>query len=65
MDKSEFIRRINIRDKKYRIFDINMLEEKGLAEIKALPFSIKILVENLLRKLDGRLVQESDILNIA
>jgi len=65
MEKSEFIRRINISDKKYRIFDINMLEEKGLAEIKALPFSIKILVENLLRKFDGRLVRESDILNIA
>jgi aconitate hydratase len=65
MDKSEFIRLINISDKKYRIFDINMLEEKGLAEIKALPFSIKILVENLLRKFDGRLVRESDILNIA
>ncbi len=65
MDKSEFIRRINVSDKEYSIFDINMLEEKGLAEIKALPFSIKILVENLLRKLDGRIVQESDVLNIA
>ena len=65
MEKSEFARRINISDKKFSILDINMLEEKGLAEIKALPFSIKILVENLLRKLDGRLVQESDLLNIA
>lgn len=65
MDKSEFTRRINISDKEFSILDINMLEEKGLAEIKALPFSIKILVENLLRKFDGRLVQESDLLNIA
>jgi aconitate hydratase len=65
MDNSEFIRRINVGDKEYSIFDINMLEEKGFAEIKALPFSIKILVENLLRKLDGRIVRESDILNIA
>ena len=65
MNKSEFIRRIIVSDKEYSIFDINMLEEKGLAKIKALPFSIKILVENLLRKLDGRLVQESDVLNIA
>jgi aconitate hydratase len=65
MDKTEFIRRINISDKEYSIFDINMLEEKGLAEIKALPFSIKILIENLLRKLDGRIVRESDILNVA
>jgi len=65
MEKSKFARRINISNKEFSILDINMLEEKGLAEIKALPFSIKILVENLLRKLDGRLVQESDLLNIA
>lgn len=65
MDKSEFFRRIKVSDKEYDIVDINRLEEKGLAEIKALPFSIKILVENLLRKLDGRIVRESDLLNMA
>jgi len=65
MDKSEFIRQINISDKQYSIFDINILEEKELADIKRLPFSIKILVENLLRKLDSRVVREADLLNIA
>ena len=65
MDKSEFIRQINISDKQYSIFDINMLERKGLANIRRLPFSIKILVENLLRKLDSRVVREADFLNIA
>ncbi len=65
MDKSEFTRQINISDKQYSIFDINMLERKELANIRRLPFSIKILVENLLRKLDGRVVKEADLLNIA
>jgi len=65
MDKSDFIKRLNIGDKELSYFDINRLEEKGLADIKRLPFSIKILVENLLRKLDGRLVREQDVLNIA
>ncbi len=65
MDKLEYLRRINVGDKEYNIFDINMLEEKGLADIKRLPFSIKIMVENLLRKFDGSLVVESDLLNIA
>ena len=65
MDKLEFYRRINIMDKEYSILDINRLEKKGLANIKRLPFSIKILVENLLRKLDGNIVREADILNIA
>ena len=34
----------------YRIFDINRLEEKGIADIRPLPFSIKILVEHLLHR---------------
>ena len=65
MNKSEFIRKIDISDKQYSILNINLLEKKGLADIKRLPYSIKILVENLLRKLDGHLVKESDLLNIA
>lgn len=65
MEKQEFIRQIQVNGKSYNIFDITKLEEKGLADIKRLPFSIKILVENLLRKMDGRVVKEQDVLNIA
>ncbi|UCD90022.1 MAG: aconitate hydratase AcnA [Desulfobacterales bacterium] len=65
MDQSEYFRSIRAGEEEYQILDINVLEEKGLADIKRLPFSIKILVENLLRKLDGRVVQEADLLNIA
>ncbi len=65
MERDDFTRSINVKDGEYSIFDINMLERKGLANINRLPFSIKILVENLLRKLDGRVVQEADLLNIA
>jgi aconitate hydratase len=65
MERQEFIRQIEVNGKQYNIFDINLLEEKGLADIKRLPFSIKILVENLLRKMDGKVVKEQDVLNIA
>ncbi len=65
MEKQEFIRQITVNGRQYNIFDINIFEEKGLADIKRLPFSIKILVENLLRKMDGRVVKEEDVLNIA
>ncbi len=65
MNTAKFVRSINIRDKAYSIFDINMLEKTGIADIKRLPFSIRVLVENLLRKVDGRIVRESDLLNIA
>ncbi len=65
MDKHDFLRQITINGRDYHISDISKLEEKGLANIRRLPFSIRILVENLLRKLDGRIVKESDLLNIA
>ena len=65
MKKSEFVRKVTIQKKEYRFFDIGLLEKKGLAKIGRLPFSIRILVENLLRKMDGRVVKESDVLHIA
>jgi aconitate hydratase len=65
MQNTDFITTVDVRGRKYDIFDINRLEEKGFATISKLPFSIKILIENLLRKLDGRVVREEDLLNIA
>ncbi|MCK7513640.1 MAG: aconitase family protein [Desulfobacterales bacterium] len=65
MKKTDFLRNVTIQKKAYRFFDIGLLEKKGLAPISRLPFSIRVLVENLLRKLDGRIVTEKDVLNIA
>jgi len=65
MNKNEFIRKIPIRGNEYNIIDINILEKKGIADIKKLPYSIRILVENLLRKLDDDVVKEEDVLEIA
>jgi aconitate hydratase len=65
MGNADFINHISVQGIEYQIFDINRLEEKGIATISRLPFSIKILIENLLRKLDGRIVREEDLLNIA
>ncbi|MGD2271553.1 MAG: aconitate hydratase AcnA [Desulfobacterales bacterium] len=65
MEKQDYIRQLKIGDQEYTIADINLLEEKGIADVTRLPFSIRILVENLLRKLDGRVVREQDLLNIA
>ncbi len=65
MEQRDFIRQLNVNGKSYQIFDITLLEQKGLADIARLPFSIKILVENLLRKLDGRVVTFDDVLKIA
>ncbi|HSV93388.1 MAG TPA: aconitase family protein, partial [Desulfobacterales bacterium] len=65
MKKTDFIRKAVVKGKEYRFVDIQLLEKKSIAKIDRLPFSIRILVENLLRKMDGRVVKESDVLHIA
>ncbi|MEJ2658116.1 MAG: aconitate hydratase AcnA [Desulfobacterales bacterium] len=65
MDPKEFIKQIEVGGKVYNVSDITLLEKKGIADVQRLPFCIKILVENLLRKLDFRTVKEEDLMNIA
>ncbi len=65
MKRSKFLKCININGKEYYIIDINAIEQKGITEVKKLPFSIKILAENLLRKLDDGVVQQEDLINMA
>lgn len=65
MENQTYIRQLAVNGKQVDYFNIRLLEENGLADIKRLPLSIRILVENLLRKMDGRIVMEEDLLNIA
>ncbi|MDJ0991417.1 MAG: aconitate hydratase AcnA [Desulfobacterales bacterium] len=65
MKKEDFAREFEAGGQTYTMFDIQRIEAEGIADIKRLPFSIRILVENLLRKLDGRVVKEEDLRNIA
>ena len=65
MKTESFVRQIEVGEKRLDIVDITLLEKKGIADIQRLPYSIKILVENLLRKLDNRVVLEEDLRNIA
>ena len=45
----------------YEYFRLASLAERGLGSIERLPFSIKILLENLLRNEDGRRVSTGDV----
>ena len=45
----------------YRYFRLSTLEEKGVANISRLPFSTKIMLENLLRHEDGKKVSADDV----
>lgn len=63
MKKQEFLKQITIDQKQYCFYDINILEKKGIS-VSHLPFSIRILVENILRHLHGENVEEKDLVNI-
>ncbi len=56
---------LNVGGTSYRIFRLSTLEENGVANVSRLPFSHRILLENLLRHEDGRKVNASDIDSIA
>jgi len=48
------------------IYRLSVLEEKGLCpSLARLPFSIKVLLEAVLRNLDGELVTDQDVRNLA
>ena len=61
MNKQEFIKYVTIGDDPYCYFDIKELSSAGFGNVERLPYSIRILVENLLRKLDGTIVREDDL----
>ena len=52
---------LSVGDRSYSFFHLSALEQAGIGHIHRLPFSIKILLENLLRKEDGLNVRKDDI----
>ncbi len=56
---------IEVDGRLYRCCDLDGLSDKGIADISQLPYTIRILVENLLRKLDGKKVSEDALRAIA
>lgn len=64
MKKQDFLRQVSIGDKQYNFYDFNLLNE-NTATIASLPFSIRVLVENLLRNFDDKIVMEQDLVNIS
>ena len=50
-----------VGDKTYRIYSLAKLESRYGASISKLPFSIRILLENVLRNLDGKTVTQQHV----
>ncbi len=52
---------LRLRDRTYEIYSLAALEKAGFGSVSRLPYSIRVLLENLLRHEDGRTVKAADI----
>ncbi len=56
---------LTVGKKTYTYFSLPMAEKNGLKGISKLPYSLKVLLENLLRREDGKTVTKEDIEAVA
>ncbi|MEM7566848.1 MAG: aconitate hydratase AcnA, partial [Pseudomonadota bacterium] len=61
LDSFKARKTLSVGGKDYTYFDLKAAEENGLEGVSRLPFSLKVLLENLLRFEDGRTVKADDI----
>jgi aconitate hydratase len=61
VDSFKARRQLQVGNKSYDIFSLKAAEESGAGDIKNLPYSLKVLMENLLRNEDGFTVFTDDI----
>src|ERR1700675_2321186 len=61
LDSFKCLRPLKVGSKTYVYYSLPVAEKNGLKGISRLPFSLKVLLENLLRNEDGRTVTKEDI----
>ncbi|MFY9599014.1 MAG: aconitate hydratase AcnA [Pseudolabrys sp.] len=65
LDSFRCCKTLQVGSKSYAYFSLPIAERNGLKGISRLPFSMKVLLENLLRNEDGRTVTKDDIKAVA
>ena len=65
LDSFKCRRELEVDGKTYTYFDLTQAEKNGLSGVSKLPYTLKVLLENLLRFEDGKTVTRADIEAIA
>ncbi|MEL6311284.1 MAG: aconitase family protein, partial [Pseudomonadota bacterium] len=65
LDSFKCRKTLDVDGKSYTYFSLTDAEANGLAGVSKLPYSMKVLLENLLRNEDGRSVTKADIEAVA
>jgi aconitate hydratase len=54
-----------VNGKKYNYYRLQALEEANIGKVSRLPYSIKVLLESVLRQVDGRVIKKEHVENLA
>src|SRR5471032_3039019 len=65
LDSFKCCRTLKVGSKTYAYYSLPVAEKNGLKGISRLPFSLKVLLENMLRNEDGKTVTKEDLLGFA
>jgi len=55
----------DVGGKRYHYYRLAALEEAGVAKVSRLPYSIKVLLESVLRQMDGRVIKKEHVEDLA
>ncbi len=59
------LRTLTVDGNEYGYYRLQTLEDRGWTRIAELPFSIRVLLESVLRNCDGKAITETDVRNLA
>ena len=65
VDSLKTRRTLKVGTRRFDYYSLKAAEKNGLGDLSRLPFSLKVLLENLLRTEDGRSVRLEDIRAVA
>ena len=54
-----------INGKTYNYYSLQALEDAGIGNVSRLPYSVKVLLESVLRQVDGRVITKEHVENLA
>ncbi|CAM3742314.1 aconitate hydratase AcnA [Alkalicoccus chagannorensis] len=55
----------DVNGETYHYYDLHALEEAGAGKISRLPYSIRVLLESVLRQRDGHVIKDEHVTNLA
>ncbi|RSK27138.1 aconitate hydratase AcnA [Bacillus sp. HMF5848] len=56
---------LQVNGETYHYYKLQALEDAGVAKVSNLPYSIKVLLESVLRQVDGRVITKDHVENLA